>query len=106
MNIQIRKAVKNELKEIAGIFKTEFSQVPYYEKWSDKTALGRIKNYVGEKRFHPQKYRSLTDTIVYKDTVVMLIWAAKPPIAVVIKNRENAEGYKNQFLFMWKNAKR
>jgi len=65
-----------------------------------------VQNYVGKKKFHPPHYRSLTDTLIYKDKVVMFIWSAKPPIAVVIRNKENALGYKNQFLFMWKHATR
>ncbi|MFH1073277.1 MAG: helix-turn-helix domain-containing protein [Nanoarchaeota archaeon] len=65
-----------------------------------------LKDYIGVARFHPKEYASMTDTIIYKDTVLLLIWTAKPPIAVVIRNKENAESYKNQFRFLWKNVKR
>ncbi|MEK6835189.1 MAG: helix-turn-helix domain-containing protein [Nanoarchaeota archaeon] len=65
-----------------------------------------LKDYYGEKRFHPKKYSSITDTIIYKDTVILFIWTAKPPVAIVIKNKDNAESYKNQFRFMWKHAKK
>jgi len=65
-----------------------------------------LKEYVGQLRFHPEKYFSMTDTMIYKDTVLLLIWTAKPPIAVVIKNKENAQSYKNQFQMMWKVAKK
>ena len=44
--------------------------------------------------------------MIYKDMVILLIWTAKPPIAVVIKNKDNAESYKNQFKLMWKMAKK
>lgn len=64
-----------------------------------------LEHYIGRKKFHPPEYRSLTDTLVYRDTVVMFIWAAQPPMAVVIKNRENADGYKKQFMFMRKHAR-
>lgn len=64
-----------------------------------------LKNYFGLARFHPKKYSSIMDTMIYKDTVLLLIWTAKPPIAVVIKNKDNAESYKNQFKFLWKFAK-
>ncbi len=65
-----------------------------------------LQDYFGEARFHPKEYSSITDTMVYKDTVILLIWTAKPPIAVIIKNKDNAESYKNQFKLMWKRAKR
>ncbi|MFH0701575.1 MAG: helix-turn-helix domain-containing protein [Candidatus Woesearchaeota archaeon] len=65
-----------------------------------------IKNYFGQARFHPKEYSSITDTIIYKDTVVLFIWTAKPPFAVVIKNKDNADSYQNQFRLMWKFAKK
>lgn len=63
-----------------------------------------LKDYYGEYRFHPKKFSSITDTVIYKDKVVLFVWTAKPPIAVVIENKDNAGSYKNQFKFMWKHA--
>ncbi len=63
-----------------------------------------LKDYYGKARFHSKEYPSTTDTMIYKDTVILLIWTAKPPIAVVIKNKDNAESYKNQFRLLWKIA--
>lgn len=65
-----------------------------------------IKNYFGQARFHPREYSSITDTVIYKDTVILFIWTAKPPFAVVIKNNDNALSYQNQFRLMWKWAKK
>jgi len=65
-----------------------------------------LEKYFGKCRYHAQKYASLTDTMIYKSTVMLLIWTARPPVAVVIKNAENAKSYKNQFEMMWKAAKR
>ncbi len=65
-----------------------------------------LKNYSGEARFHSKEYSSITDTIIYKDTVILFIWTAKPPVAIFIKNNDNANSYKNQFKLMWKYAKR
>jgi len=65
-----------------------------------------LKDYYGQARFHPEEYPSITDTMIYKDTVLLLIWTAKPPVVIVIKNKDNAESYKNQFKLMWKLAKR
>ncbi len=65
-----------------------------------------LKDYFGKARFHSKDFPSTTDTMIYNETVILFIWTAKPPVAVVIKNRENAQSYKNQFKMMWKNAMR
>jgi sugar-specific transcriptional regulator TrmB len=65
-----------------------------------------LKDYFGLAKFHPKEYSSITDTIIYKDTVVLFIWTANPPVAIVIKNKDNAESYKNQFKMIWKLAKK
>jgi len=44
--------------------------------------------------------------VIYKDKVVLFIWTARPIIAVVIQNKENANSYRNQFNLMWKYSKR
>ncbi len=71
-----------------------------------RTNLAFFEEYYGKARFHPREYASLTDTMIYKDTVILLIWTAKPPLAVMVKNAENARSYRNQFLLMWKQAGR
>jgi len=43
--IIIRKAKKNEFTKIAEIYAEGFSIAPYKEKWTNKTALIRIKQY-------------------------------------------------------------
>ncbi|MDD9954147.1 MAG: hypothetical protein OXR66_07480 [Candidatus Woesearchaeota archaeon] len=63
-----------------------------------------LRAYVGKAKFHPPQYNSVTDTMIYNDTVILLVWTASPPIAVVIKNKNNANSYKNQFKLMWKHA--
>lgn len=80
------------------------SQVIFNENVKEKKDF--LKEYHGEARFHPKEYSSMTDTMIYKDKIVLLIWTAKPPIAVVIKNKDNAESYKNQFKMLWKIAKK
>lgn len=65
-----------------------------------------VQEYFGESRFHPKEYSSITDTIIYKETVILFVWTAKPVFAIVIKNKDNAESYKNQFKLMWKYAKK
>jgi len=69
-----------------------------------KTNPKLLQDYYGRARFHPKEYPSTTDTMIYKDVVILFIWTSKPPIAVVIKDQENAESYKNQFKLMWKQS--
>ena len=107
---------------VSGLFKDVMG--PYWDTWQKRKRKLKIKSYVifneeikrknpellknyfGEARFHPKEYSSITDTIIYKDTVILFIWTAKPPIAVVIRNKDNANSYKNQFNLMWKYSKR
>jgi sugar-specific transcriptional regulator TrmB len=65
-----------------------------------------LKEFHGEARFHPEAYASPTDTMIYNDTVILFLWKATPPVAVVIKDKENARGYRNQFELLWRSAKR
>jgi len=62
--------------------------------------------YYGKARFLPSEYSSLTDTIVFKDTVILLLWTANPPIGAFVKDRDNAETCKKQFKLLWKHAKK
>ncbi|MFA5796517.1 MAG: helix-turn-helix domain-containing protein [Candidatus Woesearchaeota archaeon] len=65
-----------------------------------------LKEYVGEYKFHKDDSPSMTDTFIYNDIVVLCIWTAKPPVAIVIKNKDNAQSYLNQFKMMWKGLKK
>ncbi len=107
---------------VSGLFRDIMG--PYWDTWQKLKRKYKIKSYVvfneelkeknpkilkdyhGELKFHPKEYSSITDTMIYKDTVILFIWTAKPPIAIVIKNKDNAESYKNQFKLMWKLAKK
>lgn len=102
---------------VSGLFKTVVG--PYWELWQKRKRKYGIRSYVifneevkekdpellrdyfGEARFHRREYSSLTDTIIYKDVVILFIWTARPPIAVFIKNKDNAKSYKNQFKSLW-----
>ncbi|MFH0715182.1 MAG: helix-turn-helix domain-containing protein [Candidatus Diapherotrites archaeon] len=72
-------------------------------KFSDPELL---KNYFGEARFHPPENFSPTDTVIFRDTVVLFVWNANPATAIVIRNAENAKGYQNQFELLWKASKK
>lgn len=107
---------------VSGLFKETMPS--YWEFWQKQKRKNKIKSFVifnekikesnpellksyyGEKRFNPKEFSSFTDTIIYNDTVILFIWTASPPIAVVIKNKDNALSYLNQFKLMWKTAKK
>jgi sugar-specific transcriptional regulator TrmB len=128
----IKTACENVLEElknggtyldfgVSGLFREIMG--PYWDLWQKKKKgyninarcifdeelkqknPGLLKDYFGEARFHPKEFKSLTDTMIYNDKVVLFIWTAKPPIAVVIQNKENAESYRNQFNLMWRYSK-
>lgn len=65
-----------------------------------------LKEYCGKYRFYPKEYPSVTDTFIWRGSVALMLWTAKPPIAIVIKSKENAESYRNQFWLLWEQAKR
>ena len=105
---------------VSGLFRNVMPD--YWEKWQarkkklgikscvifdesiKKSSPDLLKNYFGRYRFYPKEYSSITDTIIYKDTVVLLIWTANPPIGIVIKNKDNELSYRNQFRMMWRRA--
>jgi len=107
---------------VSGLFREIMG--PYWDLWQKKKKKYKIKakcifdetlkeknplllkDYFGEAKFHSQEFKSLTDTMIYKDKVVLFIWTAKPPIAVIIQNKENADSYRNQFHLMWNHSKK
>lgn len=53
----------------------------------------------------PQAFLGPATTMVYADKVALMLWFTEPPVAVLIKSKEAAKAYRNQFEFMWKMAK-
>jgi len=47
--MKIRKADKNDLKEIANILKTESSKKPYNDKWTKKRAFKEVTGFFKQK---------------------------------------------------------
>ncbi len=107
---------------VSGLFRNVMG--PYWDQWQRKKKKYNIKakcifdetlkeknprllkDYFGKARFHPKEFKSPTDTMIYNDKIVLFIWTAKPPIAIVIQNKDNAGGYRSQFNLMWKLAKK
>ncbi|HIH10713.1 TPA: hypothetical protein HA241_00820 [Candidatus Woesearchaeota archaeon] len=63
-----------------------------------------IKSRLTQIRFLPQKFDSLSETMIYGSNVAIIIWTEKP-IATLIKDKNLAESYKQYFQILWKEAK-
>ncbi len=105
-----------------GAFRTVMG--PYWDVWQAKKRRWRIgsrvlfdenvrlknpdllKHYVGEARFVPKQYHCPADTFIFQDTIALFVWSAQPAFAVVIQNKETAEGYRKIFNWMWTHAKK
>ncbi len=83
---KIRKAKKIKAKIIA----------------SDRKIKGIL---LSEIRYLPEKYSNLTSINIYGDKVAIILWASLP-LAIVIKNKEISQGYRNYFEIMWNIAKK
>jgi len=55
-------------------------------------------------KFIPKEYSSPAAINVYGDNVAIILWSDEP-IAILIKNRDIAKGYKNYFNLLWNTAK-
>ncbi len=60
---------------------------------------------LAEIRYLPEKYQNPVSVNIYGDKTAIILWSSQP-LAILIKNREIAEGYKNYFELLWKIAKK
>jgi len=102
---------------ILGASPKAYEVLQFYFKWYDKkrkekkikariisTSKSIKRIPLAEIRYLPEKYSNPVSVNIYQDKVAIILWA-QVPLAVVIKNREISEGYKNYFELMWKIAK-
>jgi HTH-type transcriptional regulator, sugar sensing transcriptional regulator len=102
---------------ILGASPKAYDVLQFYFKWYDKKRKKKkikariiaqdkkIKKIpLSEIRYLPQKYQNPVSVNIYEDKTAIILWALEP-IAIVIKNKEITEGYKNYFELMWKIAK-
>lgn len=60
---------------------------------------------LSETRFLPSRYSSPVAINIYGDNVAIVVWTEEP-VAVLIRSREVADGYRKYFDLMWSIAKR
>lgn len=105
---------------ILGASPKAYNTLQFYFKWYDKKRkqkkirariiaqtkeIKKSKVPLAEIKYLPQKYANPVSVNIYNDKTAIILWATEP-IAIVIKNKEVAEGYKNYFELMWKIAKK
>ncbi len=105
---------------ILGASPLAYEVLQFYFKWFDKRRKEkRVKVKIifnktekklnlplAEIRYLPQKYSSPLAVNIYGNKVAIILWSKENPFAIVIKQKEIAEGYKKYFELMWKIAKR
>lgn len=69
-----------------------------------KTAKEKAKGTFTEYRFLPRKHISLTGTLIYNNNVMLAIWSAETPLAVLIRSKDASRTYKDNFEVLWKNS--
>tara|TARA_Y100000310_G_C20418325_1_gene685433 strand:- start:114 stop:830 length:717 start_codon:yes stop_codon:yes gene_type:complete len=99
-----------------------YDVLKYYFKWFDenrkknniktkilfntKTKQENLKIPLSEIKYLPDKYTSPLAINIYGDKVAIILWSKENPLAIVIKNSEISQGYKNYFELLWKTAKK
>ena len=102
---------------ILGASPRAYEMLEFYFHWYDKKRKQKkikvkiiaqdrkIKRIpLAEIRYLPEKYASPSSVNIYGDKIAIILWA-QDPFAVVIHNKEIAEGYKKYFELMWKIAR-
>lgn len=104
---------------ILGASAIAYEMLEFYFHWFDKRrAKRRIKTRIifhekvkakipiSEIRYLPQKYQSPLAVNIYGDKVALILWSKEAPLAIVIKNKQISEGYRNYFELLWKMARK
>jgi len=102
---------------ILGASIKAYEILQFYFKWYDKTRKQKkikariiaqdrkIKKIpLSEIRYLPEKYSNPVSVNIYSDKTAIILWASKP-LAIVIRNKEIAESYRNYFALLWKIAR-
>ena len=63
------------------------------------------KHELAEIRFLPKEFSSPATVAIYGDNVAIFLYSEEP-LAIVIKNKEISQGFKNYFRLLWKIAKK
>lgn len=75
-----------------------------YDEQFRTEVQGRERDTLIATRFLPRNSGSAATTNIYGDTVAIILWQPDP-MAIVIKQKEIAEGYQKLFLLLWKKGR-
>jgi len=105
---------------IIGASEVAYEGLKYYFHWFDKKRLKeKIKAKIifnkevggkhpkiplSEIRYLPEKYSSPVAVNIYGDKVAIILWNKDNPFAILIKQKEIADGYRKHFELIWKIA--
>jgi sugar-specific transcriptional regulator TrmB len=64
-----------------------------------------LKTKMSEFRMIPKEYSNPATTLIYGNNVAIFMWFIDPIMVVLIRSKEAAKAYKNNFEFMWSQAK-
>ena len=100
---QVEKILKHYLKHfIDKRVKAKINIKLIYDEGSRKKIR---KTPLSEIRFIPDQFSSRAALRIYGDKVALLLLEEEEPLAIVIKNKPIADGYRKYFEVMWKAAK-
>ena len=100
---QLEKILKHYFKHfIDKRIKSKISLRLIYDEASRKALK---KNPLSDLRYMPDQYSSRAALRIYGDKVALLLLSEEEPLAIVIKNKAIADGYRKYFEVMWKAAK-
>ena len=113
----------SEEKEILiiGASEVAYEGLEFYFHWFDKKRVKeKIKTKIifnkdvegkhpkiplSEIRYLPEKYSSPMAINIYGDKIAIILWSKENPFAIVVKQKEIADGYRKHFEMIWKSAK-
>ncbi len=113
----------SEKKEILiiGASEVAYEGLEFYFHWFDKRRVKeKIKTKIifnkdvegknpkiplSEVRYLPEKYSSPMAVNIYGDKIAIILWNKVSPFAIVVRQKEIADGYRKHFEMIWKSAK-
>jgi len=100
---QLEKILRYYLKRFVDIrLRKKISIRLIYDESSRETVR---KNPLSDIRYIPMQYSSHAALRIYGNKVAIMLLSKEEPLAIIIKNKAIADGYKKYFEVMWEAAK-